>query len=101
MVTQLLSLPGAITIPRGYVQDWDGKKRYEKDLYFELKIFKNGMQELRLCYELTYPRNMTWYNRFDKYWCDWLILIENIGSDRLLREAITDTRHFLISNKLS
>ena len=66
---------------------------------FELQIFKNGTDDIRLCYALI---NNDWWN--NKYQNNapqgFLYLVENISSDNQLAEALDDTYNFIKENSL-
>lgn len=69
-----------------------------KDLFFELKIFKNAEKELRIAYVL--PDHVLWDNPFLDKICAHLVMCENINTDKQLFEAIDYIFEFLKKHKL-
>jgi len=82
---------------------------------FQFGIFKNGKDELRICYKILgvyytsnhfndYNKFRGWYNPFygsKKKFCDFLYLVENISNDQQLLDAINECHAFLLLNNLS
>lgn len=69
------------------------------DQDFNLILFPDGTDDFRLCYALTW-KDETWYHPILKGNKTFLYLVENIQSEQDLREAIEETRQWLLIHKI-
>jgi len=88
MVTALLDLPMYINVPSPH---------YDSGLDFELRIFNNGPNDLRIGYVLDRKQ---WDNPFTGTISDHLVLMVNIDNDAALLAAVFHIRRFLIAKKI-